>query len=99
MSETYPVKADGQYAGTYCEVNKPKACVNQAKFTVAGFGLNGHRTVVCGHHLAVAVRGVQILEGRAAVIQEIPGYKTAAELVLWEKQLMTIPTAERKVIE
>lgn len=94
--ETYPLKAAGEYAGEFCSL---KNCRNQAKFALAVFGMNGKRILCCGHHLSVACRGIHILEGRSVVVQEIPGYKTASETVLWDGKLLSVPTAERKRIE
>jgi hypothetical protein len=96
MAETYPVKADGQYAGEYCAL---KSCRNQARFALAVFGKNGDRVLTCGHHLSIAIRGMHILEQRPVVIQEIPGYRSAAELVLLDGQLMRVPVSGRKVME
>ena len=97
MAEIYPVRASGEYAGTFCDVSKPRNCLNYARFVVHTFNSHDITILTCGQHLSPVVKGIQAY-GRAAIVQEVPGQRNS-ETVYVDGELRTLAPADRKVIE
>lgn len=78
MGEVYPLRASGEWAGTWCIVKK---CPQYARFVVQPYGRIDGKTGVCGTHLPPAIRTVQIKYGVPAIVQEVPGPRRSESIV------------------
>lgn len=88
MSETYPLRAPGDYAGTKCQL---KVCPKYSRFLVFPTEKPDDAKAVCAIHLAAVVRTMHLLTGQAVIIQEIPG-NWGRELIVADNQLALLGT-------
>jgi hypothetical protein len=71
MSEIYPMRAPGEYAGTGCDV---KSCPRYARWYLTPYQMGEVKPILtCGTHLGVSLKGLRYQHQKAIVIQEIPG--------------------------
>lgn len=94
MAEIYPVRASGEYAGTWCDV---KTCKNYARFLLSPMGLTNGKVKVCGHHVSPAIRGLIAQYNRAVVHQEIPGVPTTEGIALLDGQLVMLSRQTKRI--
>ena len=83
MSEVYPLRASGEYAGTYCIVN---GCPSYARVVLSVMGEPGTAKAVCARHLPVMVRTLLLTARKALVVQAVPGN--------WGRELVVTPDGE-----
>jgi len=83
VSEIYPLRASGEWAGTKCPV---ETCKKYARFVVIPVGQPDESKGTCANHLAAFTRTAHLLTGKAVVTQEVPG-NWPRELIITGDQL------------
>lgn len=93
VPEVYPLRASTDYAGAHC---LDKKCPNYARFAVTPLTDHPEKLIVCGHHLSTYIKGIEVLQGVACVVQEVPGNWPASVIGTQDGTLVTASARDLK---
>lgn len=94
MSEIYPRRASGEWAGAYCTV---KRCPRYARFVVIPYGRADGKKGACGAHVGPVLRAVHVQTWLPAIVQEVPG-AWRKEAIVIDGEMRELAPTERKAM-